>query len=591
MSYRALPNGSFIQAEGSVDRRLRKALYRLTTGPEYTKEFILSDVTGDFWRVFTEYCGDISGRYVGAVALGRTYTGDSWPMVDEVAAGIAAAQREDGHFNLDPPPGGIHYQLIYGHGRLLQGLVEYYSVRPAESVLRAIRRLADYFADTAADWRAEEVVRNEEFIYYTQSLEGVVGAYQATRDPRHLELARSMASLIWEEPKHHSHSYISSLLGVLGLYEAIGEEPYLRFVEEKRDQIAGMVAVDGGVTEMLPDKWVTEYCSVADWLMLHLRLGAATGQARYYEEAERILTNAVFWNQFANGGFGTWRVDKQNGYPGRVEVGSAEAYWCCSFHGARSLYDTLCHAYTVGEDGVSVNLFLSSRLRPPRMDGVVIRQETEYPVEGRVRFLVSARGREFALRIRRPLWARDVEVRLNGEAIPGESREGYLHIRRTWGAEDAVELRFETGLRLEGPEGPIPPERLIAGATLEGVTLRWGPVLLAIDEMLNAAGPSDDKNPWTAPHRLLLPPSEDGFCPLPRADSTPAVSEWPELAFAVPAVEDFTDLSQPRQVTLTPLARQVEMQPACSPSSRTRYDARICERADWESLRDRMTAR
>ncbi len=570
MSSRPLPYGGLIEARGSLDRRFRMALSRLTNGPEYTEEFILSDVTGDYWRVFTEYAGDISGRYVGGVALGRTYARDAGTRVDRVARGIAAAQREDGHFNLELAPDAVHYPLIYGHGRLLQGMVEYHSVAPSSEILHSIRRLADYFCDTAEVWRAPEVVANHEFIYYTQSLEGVVGAWTLTGDPRHLELARSMADLLWPEPKHHSHSYLSSLLGILALHEATGEERYLRRVVEARDAIASMVTVDGGVTEMLPDKWVTEFCSVADWFMLNVRLGRVTGNGRYMDAAEKILLNAIYFNQFASGGFGTLNVDKANGYPGRVEVGSSEAYWCCCFHGVRSLYDALTHAYTVGSGAVRVNLFVDSTVHVAE-HGATLRQETVYPAEGRSRLWVSAAGApRFALEIRIPGWAAGAQVRVNGAPETLEAADGYCRLERTWGVSDVVDIAFDVELRLEEGTRAVPTDALAPGADLAGVSLWWGPILLAIDEMYNAAGPSDEKVRWTAPDHLLLP-VKSGTPVLPRREAPlPAVPEWP-LVFDVQALRN--DAATP--LVLTPLARTPENQPTCAPSTRTRYRARI----------------
>jgi DUF1680 family protein len=578
MAYRPLPDASFIRAEGDLDDRFRRALRRLTEGPEYTEEFVLSDVTGAFWRVFTEYAGDISGRYLGAVALGRTYTREPCPRVDEIARGVVEAQREDGHFNLDQPLDRIYFPLVYGHGRLLQGLVEYQSVAPDSRILIAIRRLAGYFCAIAPYWRAPDVVANEEFIYYTQAIEGVVGAYGVTGEARYRDLAAEMAGLLWNEPKHHSHSYLSSLLGILALYEATGEEKWLKFVELKRDAIAGMVTVDGGVTEMLPNKHVTEFCSVADWFMLNLRLWRATGQTRYLEQAEKTLLNAVYFNQFSTGGFGTWNCDREIGYPGRVEVGSGEAYWCCCFHGVRALYDALTHAYTWDEDGVQVNLFFPGTVRLPQPGDLTIRQETDYPQAGRVRLCVSAPGKsDVLLRLRVPTWARDPRLALNGEPVPaGVDEAGYVAVKRAWGNADVLELTFEMGLRLEDGTGPVDDARLAPGKTLDGVSLWWGPLLLALDEIVNAKGPSDEKRRWTVPSHLRLPPPREGVFVLHHAASPPLSVPWPDVVFEVPAVtaEDGSD-RRPVPVVLTPLARTVENQPPCAPSTRTRYSVEV----------------
>lgn len=590
MPYRTLPDASSIHVAGNLDRRFRRAMERLTEGPEYTREFILSDVTGDFWRVFTEYCGDISGRYVGAVGLGRSYTQEPCTRADEVIAGIIEAQCEDGHFNTEQPLDAINFPLAYGHGQLLKGLIDYYSLTPSSALLDTIRRLADYFCASHAAWRAEEVVNNWEFIYYTNAIEGIVHAYRLTHDSRHLQLARDMTDLLWEEPKHHSHSYLSSLLGILALYETTGEARYLNFVEAKRDQIAGMVTVDGGVTEMLPDKFVTEFCSAADWFMLHLRLWRVTQSMRYLEEAERILLNAVFFNQFSTGGFGTWKVDKQNGYPGRVEIGNWEAYWCCCFHGVRSLYEALLHLTTWDDEGVRVNLFFDGTVRLPQWGGVTIRQETDYPRAGRVRLCVSSpEPQTFALYVRVPGFARNPRLTVNGEEAPIAQEAGYAMLERAWGSADEVVLTFEMGLRLEDLSGPVRAERLAVGAELDGVTFRWGPLLMGLDEMYNCTGKSVDTNSWTAPDHLLLPPFADGLCTLPRREKLPMPPEWPGLHFETPAVVCYPAeggaLEGVRQIVLTPLARVPDQQPHCAPSFRTRYHVKILDRADWEAAR------
>jgi rhamnogalacturonyl hydrolase YesR len=590
MPYQPLPDASLIQVEGNLDHRFRRALLRLMEGPEFNREFILSDVTGDFWRVFTEYCGDISGRYVGAVGLGRSYLNETCPLVDAVIEGIIQAQRADGHFNTEQPLDAINFPLAYGHGQLLKGLVDYYTLTPNPRLLQTIQRLTDYFCASHAAWRADEVVNNWEFIYYTNAIEGVVNAYCLTDDPRHLQLARDMTELLWDEPKHHSHSYLSSLLGILALYETTREPHYLDFVVAKRDQVAGMVTVDGGVTEMLPDKHVTEFCSVADWFMLNLRLWRVTQQTAYLGEAERILFNAVFFNQFSTGGFGTWKIDKANGYPGRVENGNWEAYWCCCFHGARCLYEALIHLYTWDETGVRVNLFFDSTVRLPHLGDVTLRQETDYPRAGRVKLsLSSPEPVPFALYLRTPEFARNLRLTVNGTSTPFLQTEGYGVITRIWSDADTVELTFDIGLHLEDLAGPIRTDRLAVGSELDGVTFRWGPILMGIDEMINCTGQNVDTNFWTAPNHLLLPPFENGICVLPRRDKLPMPPQWPGLHFETPASHSYPTENAPvediKQIVLTPLARVPEQQPHCAPSVRTRYQVKILSREDWEAIR------
>ncbi|HEY0867495.1 MAG TPA: beta-L-arabinofuranosidase domain-containing protein, partial [Fimbriimonas sp.] len=406
------------------------------------------------------------------------------------------------------------------------------SLRDEEGVLGAIRRLADYLVDTAPAYSERKEQAKDEFMYYTQGLEGLVGAYRLIRDPRHLELARSMAGMVWEEPKHHSHSYISSLLGILALYEATREEGYLQFALDQREKLTKMVTVDGGVTEQLPDKWCTEFCSVADWFMLNLRLGLATQRIDLLDEAEKILYNALYFNQFASGGFGTWHVNKEHGYPGRVEMGSGEAYWCCCFHGARSLYEAIASAVTTNGTTVSVNLPVPGEFGP-------VKVETDYPVSGQV--TLTALEDVASLRLRVPAWATNAFLDDSTVAC-GE----WATIENLKPGDQAT-LTFDVGIRMLGKS--------------KKATLAWGPVLLAIDELYNATGPTDTEKPWSGPDEISVPPS----LALLGATGLAVPPQWPELCFRAGAA------------VLSPLARSLPNNPVCAPSTRLRYKLDIFE--------------
>jgi hypothetical protein len=171
-------------------------------------------------------------------------------------------------------------------------------------------------------------------------------------------------------------------------------------------------------------------------------------------------------------------------------------------------------------------------------------------------------------------------LRVNGEVVTQDIQEGYIALRRSWGSADVVELRFDMGLRLEAHTGPMDASLLTPGAMHEGVSLWWGPLLLSIDEMFNATGPSDEKNSWTAPDHLFLPPFENGLCILPRSRELPVPLEWPKVCFQTLAVHIYSedeaiDLSRAAPIVLTPLARIPQHQPHCAPSVRTRYAVKI----------------
>jgi DUF1680 family protein len=88
------------------------------------------------------------------------------------------------------------------------------------------------------------------------------------------------------------------------------------------------------------------------------------------------------------------------------------------------------------------------------------------------------------VKLRIPEWARGAVARINGAGIDvaGNMRNGYLEIRRTWTAGDAVDLEL-----------PMPVERIYAhpGVRMDAgrVALRRGPLIYCVEQVDNPKVP------------------------------------------------------------------------------------------------------
>src|SRR5438445_13704322 len=121
-----LNDAAFIRATGPVDARLRQGVTRVVADPAFDRDFILEDVVRQpgYERQFEEWCGDISGRWVGLLAALISYTEERHPDLSTFVRRIAEVQRPDGRFGVDTPTDTLDYPMIWGHGRLLIGLLE-----------------------------------------------------------------------------------------------------------------------------------------------------------------------------------------------------------------------------------------------------------------------------------------------------------------------------------------------------------------------------------------------------------------------------------------------------------------------------------
>jgi len=103
---------------------------------------------------------------------------------------------------------------------------------------------------------------------------------------------------------------------------------------------------------------------------------------------------------------------------------------------------------------------------------VTLKQETDYPADGRVKLTVSPEKPEtFALRIRVPRWSKDTMVTVNGRALDGVLPGTYLLLGTNWKPGDIVEIAFDFSLHFWAGEGECANK----------ISVYRGPILYAYD--------------------------------------------------------------------------------------------------------------
>jgi len=406
-----------------MSARYELTLHRVLSGqsPAYTEDLVLADVKPKAERRFTEYSGDISGRYIGALATAARVYGTPFPRLDGLVEKIVALQKPDGYFG-----SGFHYDkptdldlaLLWGNGRLLVGLLEYYRLKPEPAVLASCRRLGDWLVrigplmlsdETRAEFGAQHFASS--YICWMQHTEGLANLYMATRDERYRKLAGQIAEVIELRPGDHVHGCLTSLRGVMDLYAATGEAQWLRQCEAAWEGVA--TGKDALLTGGVPEGWSpnghrTEGCAEADWVRLSLGLWRATGKRKYLEVAERAVFNEFRFNQFATGDFGH-RLYTDTGLPGD---GSARAWWCCTLHGLRAFPDIQGSVFRATKEGLWYDLPLDGRALAgqPAAGRLAATADSSLAEDGTVKITVTAAGAEPAwLFIRKPKWAERVD--------------------------------------------------------------------------------------------------------------------------------------------------------------------------------------
>jgi len=492
---------------GDLARRVDLTARRLTeTGvPAYTDDFVLADVTLDTRRRFWNFSGDLSGRWIEALA--------ALPPADRTPAGIAplvakllAEQRPDGRFGRSDlaftaaETGTEHMALLWGNGRLLVGLMAYWQATRDAAVLAAARRLAAFLLAVREATKAPEVMARVEgqgafgFICFTQLAEGLALLTRATADGSYAAAAREIVPLLQPRGVQHSHGYLSTLRGAVLLHETAGDPAMLALAERLYGELvrSSDYTIDGGVLEyfgggdsanaasLATAKAASgvfprnEGCGLADFVRLSLQLHRATGRVEYLERAERCLVNGFAHNQFANGDFGS-RVFFDQGIQPSPSVD--RAWWCCTMHGYRAFRDVRDHAVVERDGAVAVQLFEDVDFRGAKADLSVRRGPFG---------LACAVARAFAgaLAVREPSWAENPSLAWNGRPVSAKREAGFLCLEGRFAAGERVEASFAPRLRLLTPKGEEIPLSAL-GSDPVRAALYCGPWLMVADEQID----------------------------------------------------------------------------------------------------------
>jgi DUF1680 family protein len=522
------------------------ARYRLTrdrvlhgTAPVYTPEFLLEDVQGGTGRRFTNFSGDLSGRWIGALASSARSFGESFPLLPNVVNRVVAEQHVDGYFG-----GAFHYDqpgdddlaLLWGNGRLLVGLMEYYALAHDPAVLASAKRLGDFLLRIAPRFNSQQMTDAfsadhfaSSYICWTQQTEGLAALYAATRDDRYRDLCAAISRRISRRPGDHVHGYLTSLRGTLDLHIATGEAAWLNQVIAAWQDVvhSGDLLITGGVPEgWTPKKYRTEGCAECDWLRLNLSLYRATGDPIYLNMAQNTYFNEFSMNQFATGDFGHGKLN-QDGVPEQVIV---RAWWCCTLHGLRAFPDLRNSSFRVSGDELFFDFPIDSRFDS---NAILAQATSNLRNNGEVIIEIHAAQKDQKLTVFKPSWADRVTLTHNGSTASG------LVIDKA-AAGDIIAVKYHMSLHVEAFGKSSGPAR----------SLRFGPWLLGVSSGANPVYFSEmqAQNSFDLSTFHQVPASSKSIFQVPVANAQMRCkpAEFPE---------------QPVQVALVPVAEQTANPP------------------------------
>lgn len=448
------------------------------------------------------WVGEHAGKWLHAATLAWVYTKDPAlkAKLDRVASALIASQQADGY--LGTYADDQHWAMgkeqswdVWVHKYDLIGLVTYATYSGSGPALESAKKAADLIVKTFG--REGQLNLNERSTHAGMAsgsvIEPMVLLHRATGEMRYLEFARFVAER-WEEEKGpkivstltnqksvrqtanaKAYEMLSCLVGLCELYRATGEAKYLTpAVNAWQDVASNQLLLTGSGSSK--EHWtearqflseakseVAETCVTVSWIQLNQQLLRLTGEARYADELEKTFYNHLPAAQHPDGSAWAYFTALDGQKPYKTEQN------CCTSSGPRGWAMLPTLAMMTSDDGLVVNFFTNSTASlKVGNETVVVRQQTAYPIDGRVAITVIVpKPMKFTLRVRVPVWSQIAGFKTK----PGD----YWVLRQTWSSRQTITLDFSIPVRAISGEG----------SNTGKVAIVRGPQVLAIDEQFN----------------------------------------------------------------------------------------------------------
>ena len=470
---------------------------------------------------------DVYKTIEGASYLLQTYPDKKLAKyIDSVLVIVAAAQEPDGYLytsrTMNPKhphewAGSKRWEKVedlshefYNLGHMVEGAIAHYQATGKKNFLNIAIRYADCVCREIGTGEGQQIrVPGHQIAEMA-----LAKLYLVTGDQKYLDQAkffldqRGYTSRTDEYSQAHKpvvqqdeavgHAVRAAYMyaGMADVAALTGDTAYIHAIDRIWDNIVGKkYYITGGIGATaageafgknyeLPNMSAyCETCAAIGNVYVNYRLFLLHGESKYYDVLERTLYNGLISGVSLDGGgfFYPNPLESMGQHQRQPWFGCA----CCPSNICRFIPSLPGYIYAVKDKDVYVNLFMSNT-SDLKVGGkaVSIEQTTKYPWNGDITIGINKNNAgQFNLKVRIPGWVRGqvvpsdlytysdgkrlkYTVKVNGDAVQNELKDGYFCIDRRWRKGDKVEVHFDMEPRtvkannkVEADRGRIAVER------------------------------------------------------------------------------------------------------------------------------------
>lgn len=230
-------------------------------------------------------------------------------------------------------------------------------------------------------------------------------------------------------------------------------------ITKKRMYITGGIGSSGYLERFTTDYDLpndcnySETCASIGLALFGFRMANLTHEASYIDICEKAIYNTVRAG-ISMEGDKYFYVNPLEVWPENCIVNTSRAHvkpvrqkWfdvaCCPTNIARTFASLGQYIYDIDGSDLYVNLFIQNKSDICiNNEKIHIEMNTVYPRDGKIKISISGGKNEFALNVRKPDFAKDFSIKINGKAECFAENKGYCKICRTW-ENDVVEVEFK----------------------------------------------------------------------------------------------------------------------------------------------------
>ena len=447
---------------------------------------------------------DVYKTIEGASYLLQTYPDKKlMKYIDSVLVIVAAAQEPDGYLytsrTMNPKhphewAGTKRWELVedlshefYNLGHMVEGAVAHYQATGKRNFLDIALRYADCVIREIGEG-PDQVVRVPGHQIAEMALARL---YLVTGDKKYLDQAKFFLDKrgytsrtdeysqahkpVLEQDEAVGHAVRATYMysGMADVAALTGDKGYIEAIDRIWENIVGKkMYITGGIGSTssgeafgknyeLPNMSAyCETCAAIGNVYVNHRLFLLHGHGKYYDVLERTLYNGLISGVSleGNGFFYPNPLESMGQHQRQAWFGCA----CCPSNICRFIPSLPGYVYAVKNNDVYVNLFMSNTSNL-KVNGkkVELEQTTNYPWNGDITIGVKKNSAgKFNLKVRIPGWVRNqvvpsdlytysdnvrlgYSVKVNGEEVKSELKDGYFCIDRKWKKGDKVEVQFD----------------------------------------------------------------------------------------------------------------------------------------------------